>query len=345
MRRYTSLLLISFTVVLVFAASTMYLAGYADRVEQSKTVQSIDVYTTLPVEQVAVLAVEYEHANNVKVNFVPLSSKDLLTKIKAEKDSASGADAVLADKETLQQVKALGALAQYNTEQADLVAGSLKDAESAWVGVWYDPIVFCANRDYLKAAPQIPETWAELADSKGIRIGLTDFLAAEASANLLFTLVAQYDEERVFTMLRKLHPQVVQYAKYLSTPVRMAGMGEVDISVAVQSEAIRYINEGFPLTLVYPTDGTAYRLTGAGILAKAPDDGLAGRQFVRWLLEDEAQQCLQQKQFFFVPTNRETLAYKSFSGKNLVLFENYSTMTAEQRHDLLDRWVKNIRLK
>lgn len=339
MRRYTSLLFIAFMIVLLLAAGNTYLAGYADRVEENKTSRSLTVYTTLPVEQVAALANEYEKTNHVRVNFIPLSQVDLLAKAK---EKGTRGDAVLADRETLQKVA--GALAPYTSEQADLVADGLKDANSAWVGTWYDPLVFCANRDYLRTASHIPETWKELADTKDARLGITDFLAADAAANLLFTLVAEYDENQAFLMLQKIHPRVVQYAKYLSTPVRMAGMGEVDISVAVQSEAIRYINEGFPLTLIYPQEGTAYQLTGAGVL-KTTADPAAAKGFLRWLLEDNAQQSLQKANFFFVPTNHETLAYKSFSGKNLVLFGNHSDLTAVQQHAVLDRWVKNIRLK
>ena len=340
MKRYTSLLFIAFIVVFVVAAGNTYLAGYADRVEENKATKSLKVYTTLPVEQAALLAAEYEKTAKVKISFIPLATKDLLSELK----NNAPADLVLADRETLQQAAAMGALAAYSSEQADLVVPELKDVQGFWVGVWYDPFVFCANKDYLRTAGRIPDTWSELAADKKARIGLTDFLAADASANLLFTLIAQYDEATAFAILRDLHPRVVQYAKYLSTPVRMAGMGEVDISIAVQSEAVRYINEGFPLSLIYPADGTACQLTGAGIVRTTADAATA-RGFLRWLLEDDAQLCLQQQNFFFVPANHETLAYKSFSGKNLVLFENYSDLTADQKHDVLDRWVKNIRLK
>jgi len=342
MRRYTSLLFIAFMTVLVIAAGNTYLAGYADRVEENKMARSINVYTTLPIEQAAVLATEYEKNNRVKVNFIPLGQQELLTKLKETTDIGR-ADVVLADRDTLQKAAVAGVLSAYTSEQTDFVADNLKDSAAFWVGVWYDPIVFCANRDYLRTLSHIPETWEELADSNA-RIGITDFLAADAASNLLFTMVAEYDENQVFSMLQKIHPRVVQYAKYLSTPVRMAGMGEVDISIAVQSEAIRYINEGFPLTLIYPSGGTAYQLTAAGLAKNGAATGDA-KAFLRWLLEDDAQLALQKADFSFVPTNHETLTYKSFSGKNLVLFENHSDLTAAQKHAVLDRWVKNIRLK
>ena len=65
--------------------------------------------------------------------------------------------------------------------------------------------------------------------------------------------------------MTQIHPKVVRYAKYLSTPVRMTGMGESDVAIAVQSEVIRYINDNYPLSIIYPKDGTAYQLTAVGI--------------------------------------------------------------------------------
>ncbi len=116
--------------------------------------------------------------------------------------------------------------------------------------------------------------------------------------------------------------------------------------MAVQSEALRYLNDGYPLKIIYPADGTAYMLTGTGITkSMPPEQSAAAQAFADWLLTDEAQQVLQRNGFYFMPTNPGTLAYKSFSGKNLVLYDQLVRFTPEQRHELLDRWVKYIRLR
>jgi iron(III) transport system substrate-binding protein len=124
----------------------------------------------------------------------------------------------------------------------------------------------------------------------------------------------------------------------------MAGMGEVDIAVAVQSETIRYRNEGFPISVIYPREGTAYMLTGAAVVKGSHQKEYA-REFVDWLLQDDAQLVLQKNKFYFVPTNYATIAYKSYTGKDLRLFEQYSILNDEQKHAVLDRWVKEVRLQ
>ena len=346
MRRYTSLLLTAFTLVLFVVAGSVYLLGYADRTDEHQVRQGITVYTTLPAEHAALLAEEYEKTNKVRVNFIPLDQKEILRRLSMQKSEQGKpeADLVLADREVLQQAARNEYLRPYISEHTDSVPNALKNEAGYWTGVWYDPYVFCINRDYLRMLPRVPRTWQELASLYHVRIGITDFLAAKAPADLLLSLVAQYGEENVFQLLRMMHPKVVQYSKYLSTPVRMAGMGEVDVSIAVQSETLRYINDGYPLKIVYPEDGTAYTLTGTGLPQNAAHSA-AAKAFADWLLGDEAQLVLQKNGFFFVPANPATLAEKTLAGKNIQLFPDTRGFLPTERQALLDKWVKEIRLK
>ena len=342
MRRYTSLLLAAFILLLIAVAGSAYLSGYADRAERAVNLPVIDVYTTLPAENAALLAAEYERFNQVRVNFVPISAEELVERINAGGSSLDG-DMILSDSEILRKAAADGLLDSYISEAGDSVSENFKDTDGMWTGVWYDPVVFCVNRDYLKSLMVIPKTWPEMAAYPGGRIGITDFLAADASADVFFSLLTQYGDKETFKMLRQFHPKVVQYSKYLSTPVRMAGMNEVDVSIAVQSETLRYINEGYPLRIVYPEDGTAYILMATGML-KGYKNPVPARRFADWLLGDDAQLVLQSNNFFFVPTNPGTLASKQLAVRNIKLFESHVQFSSHDRHALLDRWVKNIRI-
>ena len=122
-------------------------------------------------------------------------------------------------------------------------------------------------------------------------------------------------------------------------------MGEVDISVAVESETLRYLNNGYPLKIIYPADGTSYMLTGFAITTSDDAKTQLAAKFADWLLSDEAQLYLQTNGFYFVPTNPQTLAYKSFAGKNLELLNNNQNFSDEQRQAFLNRWINDVRLK
>lgn len=350
MRRFTSVLMMSLTLFLIVMFGSSYLAQ-ADNVGKVSPMRTLMVYTTLPVEHASVLAIGYEETSHVRINFVHLTQTELLGRLRREvmasaggEKNETGAALILADNDTLSRAAGLGYLNPSVSESEDAVALKFKQPDGLWSGIWYDPIVFCANRNYIKKAVSIPHGWTNLAVDRRSRVGLTDFLAADASSNLFFSMVGEMGEVAAYDIWRQIHPRVVQYARYLANPVRQAGMGEVDVAVAVQSEALRYLNEGYPLTLIYPEEGTSYLLTGEGIpVGLSPERQVAAQDFADWLLSDDAQIALQAHGFYFMSTNPGTLTYKSYAGKNLTLFDGFYAFEPKYKHELLDRWVKEIR--
>ena len=348
MRRYTVFILTAVMIVLA-AVAGFILPVDADKKTSGSPTAELTAYTTLPPEIVSVLAEVYERENHVRINFVPMNSQEILQEIKNDAVSdptvVRTVDIVLADSKILQEAANFNLLTPYPSEINDAVRDKFKDNHDRWIGVWYDPIIFCANKDFLRSTVDIPDTWDKLAKTKGTRIGITDFIAADASANLMLQLIGNFGDAKTYEILSGIHPKVVQYAKYLSNPVRQAGMGEVDISVAVESETLRYLQNGYPLKIIYPADGTSYLLTGFGITTKDYAKNQVAAKFSDWLLGDEAQLYLQTNGFYFIPTNPQTLAYKSFAGKNLLLFDNQAHFSDKQRQEFLYRWINDVRLK
>ena len=348
MRRYAIFILTALLIVLAAVAGMIFPVD-ADKKTLGLPTAELTAYTTLPAETVSILAEVYERENHVRINFVPLTSQEILQEIKNDAVSdptvVRTVDIVLTDSKILREAAALNLLTPYSSETNDAVRKKFKDEYDRWIGIWYDPIVFCANRDYLRSTVEIPDTWEKISATKNVRVGITDFIAAEASANLMLQLIGNFGDAKTYEILEGIHPKVIQYAKYLSNPVRQAGMGEVDISVAVESETLRYLQNGYPLKIIYPADGTSYLLTGVGITTADAAKSQIAAKFSDWLLSDEAQLYLQTNGFYFIPTNPQTLAYKSFAGKNLILFENPNGFSEKQRQEFLYRWINDVRLK
>jgi iron(III) transport system substrate-binding protein len=342
MRRYLPILLIAFFVLVTIITGSTSLQGYADEQNPEKNIKSINVYTTLPIEQLSILAQEYERTEKIRINLIPLSESNLLAKVKGEMTTPQ-ADVIIANRALLEQLPKIKVLKPYTSEQTDIISERFKDENNYWTGIWYDPMVFAVNRDYLKTLPKTPTKWNDLIQDSKCRIGITDFLAAEASANLFYTLVSANGETQTLSYLKKLHPQIVQYAKFLTTPIRMAGMGEVDIAIATQSETIRYMNDKFPIALLYPEDGTSFVLTGAALITGTKNESEA-KQFIDWLLQDAAQSILYTNNFYFIPTNSETVISKYYDTKNIKLLEKKEIFSVEEKGQLLDKWVKTVRL-
>ena len=300
MRRYKILILTGFLLVLA-ALAGMTVPVDADKKTSGSPTQELTAYTTLPAETAAILSEVYERENKVRVNFVPMSSNEILQEIKNDAVSdptvIRTVDIVIADSKILREAADLNLFTPYISETNDAVKDIFKDEQDRWTGIWYDPIIFCVNKDYLRTTVDLPDTWEKLSKSGKIRVGITDFLAADASANLMFQMIGNLGDEKTYDILKNLHPKVVQYTKFLSNPVRQAGMGEVDISVAVESETLRYLQNGYPLKIIYPADGTSWLLTGFGITTNDTAKKSVAAKFADWLLSDEAQIYLQTNGF------------------------------------------------
>jgi len=340
MRRYQPLLLITFFLVVTIIIGSTYLSGYAGR-SNPENMKSINVYTTLPIEPLSLLAQEYEKKQHVRINLIPLSEQDLLAHI-ALTNTEHRADIMIANQAVLEKAKKSNALLAYTSEQTDIIPERFKEENNFWTGLWYDPIVFAVNQDFIKSIQKEPNKWNDITQDSKNRVCITDFLAAEASANLLYSLIAENGETQTFAYLNKIHGQIVQYPKFLATPVRMVGMGEADIAIATQSETLRYIHNNFPIKIIYPEDGTAFLLTGVGLLV-GTEQQVAAKQFIDWLLQNTAHNILAQNNFYVIPTNPETLNYKQYATKNIKLWESKEKFTTAQKSQLLDKWVKTVR--
>jgi len=340
MRRYLPLILVSFFLLVTLLGINTYLAGYAGK-RNIQNISSITLYTTFQHGSLVEIAREYEKRTNVRVNVIALSESDLIARLQMEAVNPQ-ADLVLAGRSVLQQLAKANGLAAYSSERVDMVPSRFKDSNNFWTGLWYDPLVFAVNKDIGEKLRYIPVKLAELPNNKNVRIGLTDLLAAEDTANLLYTLAAINGEEQALAYFKSIHPQIVQYAKFLSTPVRMAAMGEVDIAITAQSEVIKYIKDGFPVNILYPEDGTAYVLTGIGLINGSSHYADA-RQFMDWLIQ-YATDILEKEKYYVVPTSPEAHYYNTFSVNNYKLLECDKYLNLDQRNKIVDTWVKTVRL-
>ena len=345
MKRYTLFIVVIALLVTIIAAGSAFLSSGSPAVKRHP-MQELTAYTTLPTEIAAVLSEEYEKEHNIRINFVQLSSEQILKRLneQSREEGDGKAALVLTDRETLDRAAAAGYLVPYISEKGDQVADSFRHPNRYWTGVWYDPVVFAVNQDYLRTHLDLPNSWQQLAQQRDIRIGTTDFMAADASSNLLYSMIAEYGDQRAFEIWRKIQPKIMQYSKYLHTPVRQAGMGEVDLSVAVLSETLRYVHDDYPIRVLYPVDGTSAVIYGIGISFRASErDVHAAEIFADWLLTDEAQLALAQHRFYLLTTNPMTLSYQMFAGKNINIFRSRPYFSKEEKEILLDRWIKEVR--
>jgi len=72
---------------------------------------------------------------------------------------------------------------------------------------------------------------------------------------------------------------------------RFVNDGELPIGITLEDAALRYKEGGGPVTIVYPSEGTALAPDAMAIVAGAPN-GDEGRAFIDFILSKEAQEVV-----------------------------------------------------
>lgn len=298
--------------------------------------ENIIVYTTLPADVIGGLALEYERNYDVSVQIRQISENELKAALQ-EKKIEPGA-LVFSEASFLEQNKQ--AFMPVITEQTDMLRKQFHEADGLWTGLWFDPIVFAVNRD--NNLPKL-ESWSDLTRKESsFRLGIADFILSDQAALPFYYTVQEMEEGPAFEFWRQLHPKITQYAKFFATPVRMVALGEADLSIVFQSEALRYIQDGFPISTIQPQPSTPYMLFGmAAVQAK---EGCSEKklQFIEWLMLDTPQYLLEQKHIFWLSVHPDTLQYRRYATR--LKLADANKLPPEARKLLLDAWVRKVRL-
>nr|WP_252895674.1 hypothetical protein [Veillonella rogosae] len=199
---------------------------HQEQIEQAKEPVrgEITVYTDLPNNLTTMLAARYEVEQNVKVTIMPLTEDQMAQRSASTVADTSG-DLVLTSEDNLVVGANTGKYAPIVNERIDEVRDTFKDPNGYWVGLWYDPIVFVQNDTFHNGIGKYITTWETLGKQGDWSIIMTDFVASQNAANLLYNMVEYKGEPEALEYLYSLKPHVVQHAKFLSTPVRLTALG------------------------------------------------------------------------------------------------------------------------
>lgn len=257
-----------------------------------------------------------------------------------DKSAAQEPDVYVLSQGVLLQLKAEGRLAPYTSEKTDLVLDDYKDRSGYWTGVWMNPAVFAVNTDFAFSHPAFSYTWDEVVSRQSVRLVMTDFIASDYAADGLFSLIEHFGWAGGFDRLKRAASHIVQYGKYLTTPAHMAAMDKCDIGISGYDEAEKVRQEGLPVKVVYPEDGTYFYLYGAALGKQGMEKG---KLFIDWLLSEAAESGVWEKNgYHFIHVNETGLPEDDFKRKPRFwpLQKKYSE---QGKKELIDLWVQEVR--
>jgi iron(III) transport system substrate-binding protein len=311
----------------------------------------------------------FQEQTGIQTSYVRLSSGEALARIRATTDNpefsvwwGGPADAFITATEE-------GLLETYESANAAAISTDYKGKDNTWTGVYVGALGFCSNVELLKELNlEAPTSWEDLLDPalEG-NVAMAHPATSGTAFTAFWTVVTLeadkleaaeagtgYDAEtksptqaamdNAFAYFSNLNKNILQYTRSGSAPGRMAGGGEVAVSIIFSHDCVKLQEEGFKEVLVstFPAEGTGYEIGGMAIIKNAPELD-AAKAWYDWALTAEAQGIAKTVNSLQLPTNPETpISELSVKLEDLKVV-NYNFQAAgENRTALVERFDKDV---
>jgi len=270
------------------------------------------------------IAEAFESATGIKVQFLTMSSGEVLTRLRAEKAHpmtdiwfGGGSDAFI-------QGGKEGLTEKYVSPNAKNIQPAFKDADGYWTGVSLVVVGFNVNTSRLddKKLP-IPASWADLTDAKYKDEVLASNPNTSGTAYTTVSGLLQImGEKKGWEFLDKIYGNIPFLTKSGSAPGQKTLAGEFSAGIAPDPHILALQNPDAPLQSIMPTDGVLTWPSPVALIAgaKHPDNA---KKFIDWCLSEEGQKVLMAASPRVPTTNVETLpGVPKLSELNLVTYDH-----------------------
>lgn len=254
---------------------------------------------------------------------------ELFTRIGAERENPRGDVIVCASSEAF--LANPGLFASYESSEIGNFSADVIGADNTYYGCSMPLQAFIVNTRLL-AEDERPQSWLDLADPKfeGKIVLANPSLSGSAYAQL--------------AQILQLHgwdvaEGVMGNARFVTSSQAVfqdVGRGEIEIGVTGEANVKNMIDEGFPVTAVYPSDGTGLRFDASAIIDGGPNPDNAAL-FLDFLNSKEAHEII-------ASTNRRSVRADVAAPEGLaatadiVTFPYDAALAAESREDTIRRW-------
>ena len=250
MKRLRLLMVYVLVVVGIFSVGLWLNDMKQDQVDQRviSTRAEITIYTDGDPEVMTAIGQAYEREAQVRVHVIPIPQNQMGTRLALPEAEQQG-DLVISTKSNLSEGVEHGAFRRLPITLTYSVDTVFHGPDEQWVGIWYDPYVLALHDTFYSSQGKYVNTWFSLAYTGPWRIAVTDFVADASATTLLNSFGAIYGLDGAISYFDSLRPRIVQYAKALPSSVRMAAIGDVQVSVGHYSDAKLYEIHKYPLTI------------------------------------------------------------------------------------------------
>ena len=309
---------------------------------------AITVYTSYEEDEIAAfLARAKEDMPDLTVNVLRLSTGDLHARILAEASNPQH-DVIWGWAVTSLIDPRIGELTEaYSPADIDRIASQFRDPDGKWFATTGYMAAFCVNNEVLKDKNlPMPTSWADLTkpEYKG-EVVMPNPASSGTGYLMIASILQMMGEEKGWQYLKDLDANIAQYIKSGSRPCNAASEGEFAIGASFALRAIKNIVEGYPITMVIPSEGAGNELEANALMAGSKNKD-AAKRFLDWTISDNA--VNEYYNWKEIVTAKGGAMPEHFKEAGLpediasVMWNMDFGWSAENRGPVLERWQKEL---
>ena len=331
---------------LVLLAALLVTACQPPAAPQQATSNELNLLCTPQVEWCEGMKAEFEAKYpDITVNFVRMSSGESLTRLRNEKDNPQFDIWWGGPIDSFVAAAGEGLLETYDApNHANIIDKDLMlDPGNQWSGIYVGSLGFATNTEWLAANPdaKAPTSWDDLlSEQLAGQLMVAHPSSSGTSYTALCTILQMRGEEAGWEYLKQYASQVNQFTKSGSAPAAFVGGGEAAVGIVFSHDIVKRIQEGMPLELTFPQEGTGYEVGGMGIIKGAAHLDNA-KKWYDWALEPATQELGPKYGAFQAPTVKgATASMPELLEVNLIDYD--FNWCGEHKKEFVDRFTNEI---
>ncbi|RHG35347.1 extracellular solute-binding protein [Fusobacterium varium] len=233
---------------------------------------------------------QFTKDTGIKVDFIDMSSGEVLSKLQAEKGKPSADVWFGGGLDSFITAKNKGLLEQYISPEMREVPLKYRDKDGYWSGVSLVLVGFMVNNEILgdkKLAA--PKTWADLTKPEyRDEVIMANPAISGTNYALVDNLIQELGEDKAWEYFEALNKNVPFLAKRGGEPPMKVTTGEFGVAVIPMSGEFILMEGKYPVTTIYPEDMIPWVPAGMAIFKNAENLPEA-KKFIDWALSERGQ--------------------------------------------------------
>jgi iron(III) transport system substrate-binding protein len=320
-------------------------AVYASPVQEADTTpKTVIVYSSVDEGNAKKLLDAFTADTGITAQFVHLSTGPALARLKAESANPQADVWMGAPSDNHIIAKNDGLTIPHTGGNFSSLDPAFKDPQGYWRSFYMNPMAFAINKEILaRMGAPMPRSWQDLLNPvyKG-QIQMPTPQASGTAYNVVASLVKLMGEEGAYEYMKKLGPNIQTYTSSGTAPSKGVSVGQSLIGIQFTPAFFEFIDQGFPLEVVFPTEGVWFEAPGVSIV-KGSKNLAAAQALVEWLSSPKGQSVLTEAKTYFYPIIPGVKL-----GAGMPAFESLKTINvdpiwaAAEKKRLVERWVNEV---